>query len=68
VKLEQKPRQGINVRIIGKLTSDQRGATAIEYGLICALIVLAIMGGVQLFASKAIGMLNHVANEVSKVE
>lgn len=56
------------MRIIGKLTSDQRGATAIEYGLICALIVLAIMGGVQLFASKAIGMLNHVANEVSNVE
>ncbi|WP_037538377.1 Flp family type IVb pilin [Sphingomonas sp. PR090111-T3T-6A] len=68
MKLDQTQRQGTSVRIIGKLTSDQRGGTAIEYGLICALIVLAIMGSVQLFASKAVGMLNHVANEASNVE
>ena len=28
-----------------KLRADKRGATAIEYGLICALIVVAAMGG-----------------------
>jgi pilus assembly protein Flp/PilA len=28
-----------------KLRADQRGATAIEYGLICSLIVVAAMGG-----------------------
>jgi pilus assembly protein Flp/PilA len=27
------------------LLTDQKGATAIEYGLICALIVIAMMGG-----------------------
>jgi pilus assembly protein Flp/PilA len=29
------------------LRADQRGATAIEYGLICALIVVAMIGGLQ---------------------
>lgn len=53
------------MRIIGKLTSDQRGSTVIEYGLICGLIVIAIMVSVQLFAAKAVNKLNYVANEVS---
>lgn len=30
-----------------KLGADQRGATAIEYGLICALIAVAALGGMQ---------------------
>jgi pilus assembly protein Flp/PilA len=29
------------------LRADQRGATAVEYGLICALIVIAMIGGLQ---------------------
>jgi pilus assembly protein Flp/PilA len=29
------------------LRADQRGATAIEYGLIAALIVVAMIGGLQ---------------------
>jgi pilus assembly protein Flp/PilA len=29
------------------LRADERGATAIEYGLICALIVIAMIGGLQ---------------------
>lgn len=43
-----------------------RGATAVEYGLILALIVLAIMAAVQQFASKANGMWSNIANEVNK--
>jgi pilus assembly protein Flp/PilA len=57
--------QGTNVRIIGRLSSDQRGGTVIEYGLICGLIVLAIMVSLQLFAGRAIDKLNFVANEVN---
>jgi pilus assembly protein Flp/PilA len=34
-------------RILRMLGADQRGATAIEYGLICALIVVAMIGGLQ---------------------
>ncbi len=31
---------------------DQRGATAIEYGLICGLVVLAMLAALQGFASE----------------
>ena len=30
-----------------KLRADSRGATAIEYGLICGLIVVAMIAGLQ---------------------
>lgn len=30
-----------------KLRADTRGATAIEYGLICGLIVVAMIAGLQ---------------------
>lgn len=33
-----------------RFTRDERGATAIEYGLIAGLMVLAIIGGVTAFA------------------
>ena len=33
--------------ILRKLRADTRGATAIEYGLICGLIVIAMMGGLS---------------------
>lgn len=29
------------------LCADERGATAIEYGLICALIAVAAIGGIE---------------------
>ena len=35
-------------KILRMLGADQRGATAIEYGLIAALIIVAMMGGPQL--------------------
>ena len=34
-------------KIFRRLLADQGGATAIEYGLIAALIVVAIMGGLS---------------------
>jgi pilus assembly protein Flp/PilA len=34
-------------KILRKLGADARGATAIEYGLIAALIVVAMIGGLQ---------------------
>jgi pilus assembly protein Flp/PilA len=51
---------------LGKLSRDQRGATAVEYGLILALIVLMIIGALSLFASKTINMWNNVAEQVVK--
>ena len=42
----------------------ERGATAVEYGLIVSLIFLAIIGGVTLFASNANTMFTNVGNKV----
>jgi pilus assembly protein Flp/PilA len=44
---------------------DKRGATAIEYGLICALICVAIMGAVQFAATRTVTMWNNVATKVT---
>jgi pilus assembly protein Flp/PilA len=45
---------------IKSIMQDEGGATAIEYGLILALIVLAIMGALEAFASGSITMWNTV--------
>ncbi len=39
-----------------KLRSDRRGATAIEYGLIVALIAVAVVGAMQNLGGGANGM------------
>ena len=44
---------------------DQRGATAVEYGLILAMVFLAMIAGVSRFSETTINMWNHVAEEVS---
>jgi pilus assembly protein Flp/PilA len=40
---------------------DQRGTSAIEMGLICALIVLAMMSALEAFADGSISMWNNVS-------
>lgn len=42
----------------------QRGATAVEYGLILALICLAMIGALSNVANKTTGMWNNVSTEV----
>jgi pilus assembly protein Flp/PilA len=44
---------------------DTRGATAIEYGLIASLIFLAILTGVNLFATNANTMFGTISSTVS---
>lgn len=44
--------------------NDQRGATAVEYGLILALIFLAMVGAISRFSDVTINMWDRVANEV----
>lgn len=41
---------------IKRLLRDTRGATAVEYGLIVTLIVIAIIGAMQGFANEVIDM------------
>lgn len=47
-----------------RIIRDERGATVVEYGLILALIVLAILGGLTMFANTTIGMWNNVSSAV----
>ena len=53
------------IGLLRRLAGAERGATAVEYGLICALIVLAAMGAITSFGTKAIAMWDNVSNEVT---
>lgn len=48
-----------------KLLSDRDGATAIEYGLIAALISVVIIGAVTMVGTKLSGVFNSIANSLS---
>jgi pilus assembly protein Flp/PilA len=54
------------MRLFDRLFKEERGATAIEYGLILALIFLAMVGALSQFATVSINMWNTVAEEVSR--
>jgi pilus assembly protein Flp/PilA len=47
------------------LLRDQRGATAVEYGLLCALLVIAIMASVQGVANETNLMWTRVNTTVA---
>ena len=47
-----------------KLRADKRGATAIEYGLIAALIVVAMMAGLSSLGGGTGGMWTKLKNTV----
>jgi pilus assembly protein Flp/PilA len=51
----------------GALSADQRGATAVEYGLICALIVLVMLTGLYSLAGTTISMWNNVSSKTGAV-
>jgi pilus assembly protein Flp/PilA len=48
-----------------RLTASERGATAVEYGLIIAMIVLAMIGALSDVATKTNSMWGNVANKVN---
>ena len=50
------------MRHLGKLLRDRKAATAVEYGLIAALIVVASIGAFTLVANSTIGMWSDVAS------
>jgi Flp pilus assembly protein, pilin Flp len=47
-----------------KLKGDHDGATAVEYGLILALVVLAAMGAIVGLAGTTIEMWGNVATKI----
>lgn len=44
---------------------DESGATAIEYGLIAALVCIAAMGAMNAFAGSTIAMYDVVLNAIA---
>jgi len=48
--------------IIRNIAADDRGATAVEYGLILALVFLAMLGAVQAFGQEFVNMFNRVSS------
>mgnify|MGYP001176066779 FL=1 len=52
------------VNFLHKLERDTRGATAVEYGLILALIFLAMVGAIQSFGTSAIAIWSKVETAV----
>ena len=46
------------------LFADRRGATAVEYGLIAALIIIAMIGGLSALGGGAGGMWTQLRDQV----
>ena len=51
-------------KIMQRILRDNRAATAIEYGLIVSLLVIAILGALNSFAGQAGGMFNLVETKI----
>jgi len=52
-------------KFVSRFLSDESGATAIEYGLIAALIAVVIVGAVTAVGTNLQGTFNRIANNVS---
>ncbi|ASK86993.1 Flp family type IVb pilin [Sphingorhabdus sp. SMR4y] len=53
--------------ILKQIYLSDKGATAVEYGLILALIALTVIVSVASVANRTVGMWDDVANEVTDV-
>ena len=52
-------------RTTRRLLTDQKGATAIEYGLIAALIIIAMMGGLGSLAGGTTSWWGRIQSNVA---
>lgn len=53
-------------RLLRSLKRHEKGATAIEYGLILALVVVAVMSSISMLGKLTGGMWNNVSNQVTR--
>lgn len=51
------------MRHLTRFWRDERGATAVEYGLIVAMIVIAIIGGISSVGGSTGGMWGNMSNK-----
>ncbi len=52
------------VKFRRRLSRDTRGATAVEYGMIVAMIVLVLLAGLRSLAAETTGMWGGVSDRV----
>jgi pilus assembly protein Flp/PilA len=50
--------------MLGHFLRDERGATAIEYGLIAALMFLACVTAFYAFGDSATGMFSYISDHI----
>ena len=53
------------MKALTRFRSDESGATAIEYGLLAALISVVIIGAVKLVGSNMSGKFNQIASNLT---
>ena len=53
-------------KLLKAIASDISGATAVEYGLILALVFLAMIAAIQNFGNTSIAMWNGVADKMDE--
>ena len=53
--------EGNGSRIVRRLTEDRRGVTAIEYGLIAALVAIAAIAAMTTLGTSLSSTFSHVA-------
>ena len=51
--------------LLSRFLTDDRGATALEYGLIVALVFLVALSGITAFASAGSGTYNEAMNKLA---
>ncbi len=52
------------MNLLKKFLADKTGATAVEYGLIAALISAALIGGLGTFSNNLLNIFNTVSNNL----
>ena len=53
------------MKFLKKLVANARGATAIEYGLIAALIAVAAIGAMSMLGTKLSNTFSNVSNNLN---
>ena len=53
------------MHLVKHIVLDERGATAIEYGLIAAFIAVALIGALPSLRENVVGLFNNVDKQVS---
>ena len=64
VRLGSRTRQKAMNHVLRQLARSRRGATAVEYGLIVAVIVITMVAALQGLANTTTGMWNNVSDKV----